>query len=27
VHILELVNDVEGDCYLHSYAVPDPASL
>jgi hypothetical protein len=27
VHILELVNDIEDDCYLHSFAVPDSASL
>jgi hypothetical protein len=27
VHILELANDIEDDCYLHSYAIPDPARL
>jgi hypothetical protein len=27
VQILELDNDIEDDCYLHSWAVPDPARL
>jgi hypothetical protein len=27
IHILELANDVEDDCYLHSWSVPEPARL
>ena len=27
VHIFELDNDIEDDCYLHSFGIPDPARL
>lgn len=27
VHILELNNDIEDDCYLHSWVVPGPDHL
>ena len=27
VHIFELDNDIQDDCYLHSFGIPDPARL